>query len=142
MRLFGAGLVVTFLGTCSAMAPPKQSIPSHSRYDLTRLFSRIWHVTNAPSKPAPGSIYIFLANGTMLQTSCGETYRVATWTIDKKAPSVLRVVEDHRLAFTAVITELTDNTLRLQQSLVRSKEKRTIEMKAVPGELLCSGQHE
>jgi hypothetical protein len=105
--------------------------------DLTQLFSRIWRVTNAPSKPASGSIYIFLANGTLLETSCVETYRIATWTIDKKAPSVLRVVEDQQLTFTAAITELTDTTLRLSQDLVRSHEKRTITLTAVEQEFVC-----
>src|SRR5882724_11880562 len=105
--------------------------PNTAGRDLTQLFSRIWRVTNAPSKPASGSIYIFLANGTLLETSCVETYRIATWTIDKKAPSVLRVVEDQQLSFTAAITELTDATLRLSQDLVRSHEKRTITLKAV-----------
>jgi hypothetical protein len=108
-----------------------------SRRDLTQLFSRIWRITNAPSKPALGSIYIFLPNGTLLETSCVETYRIATWTIDKTDPSVLRVVEDNQLAFTAAITELTGKTLRLQQSLVRSNEKRTITLKAVEGEFVC-----
>src|SRR5437879_2582223 len=105
--------------------------------DLTQLFSRIWQVTNAPSKPASGSIYIFLPNGTLLETSCVETYRIATWTIDKRAPSELRVVEDKQLAFTAVITELTDRTLRLRQSLARGKERRDITLKAVEREFVC-----
>jgi glucose/arabinose dehydrogenase len=105
--------------------------------DLTQLFSRAWRVTNAPSQPAPGSIYIFLPNGTLLETSCVETYRIATWTIDKAAPRVLRVVEDGRLAFTATIAELTNTTLRLQQNLVPSNEKRDITLTAVEQEFVC-----
>ncbi len=104
--------------------------------NLTQLFSRIWRVTNAPSPPASGSIYIFLPNGILLETSCVETYRIATWTIDKKAPRVLRVVEDGQLAFTARIAELTDTTLRLQQ-LVRSNKKRDITLTAVEQEFVC-----
>jgi len=65
-------------------------------------------VTKAPSQPPSGSIYIFLSNGTLLQTSCVETYRVAAWTVDKSAPRVLRVVEDGQLACTAKIAQLTD----------------------------------
>lgn len=104
--------------------------------NLTQLFSRIWRVTNAHKQPASGSIYIFLPNGTLLETSCVETYRIATWTIDKKAPRVLRVVEDGQLAFTARIVELTDTTLRLQQ-LVRNNEKRDITLTAVEQEFVC-----
>lgn len=120
--------------SAKADSGPAETAPGR---DLSSLFSRIWRVTNAPSQPAPGSIYIFLANGTLLETSCVETYRIATWTIDKKAPGVLRVVEDGQLAFTATITDLTDTTLRLQQTLVRSNEKRDITLAAVEQEFVC-----
>ncbi len=107
--------------------------------DLTQLFSRIWRFTdsNPPSNPPLNSIYIFLPNGTLLETSCTETYRIATWTIDKQAPLVLRVVEDGQLAFTATIAELTDTRLRLQQILVRSNEKRELTLTAVEKEVVC-----
>jgi len=67
-----------------------------------------------------------LPNGTLLETSCVETYRVATWTVDKAVPHELRVVEDRQLAFTANIAELNDSTLRLQKQLVRSKETKDV----------------
>lgn len=105
--------------------------------DLTPLFSHIWRITNAPSQTPSGSIYIFLPNGTLLQTSCVETYRIATWTIDKKAPRVLRVVADGQLAVTATIAELTNSTLRLQENLVRSNEKRDLTLTAVEQEFVC-----
>jgi hypothetical protein len=127
-------LVLTLVLTGLAGYSQPSNIASR---DLTQLFSRIWQITNASSKPAAGSIYIFLPNGTLLQTSCVETYRIATWTIDKRAPSVLRVVEDKQLAFTAVISELTDSTLRLQQTLARSNERRNITLRAVEREFVC-----
>jgi len=43
--------------------------------DLTQLFSRIWQVTNAPSKPASGSIYIFWQMGRCLKPLVWKTYR-------------------------------------------------------------------
>ena len=46
-------------------------------------------------------------------------------------------MEDKQLAFTALITELTDTTLRLQQTLVRSKETRDLTLEAVEGEFVC-----
>lgn len=105
--------------------------------NLTQLFSRIWRVTDPPAQLAPGSLYIFLPNGTLLETSCVETYRVATWTIDKSAPTVLRVVEDGQLAFTATIIELTDTTLKLQNTLVRSNEQQRVTLTAVEEEFVC-----
>jgi hypothetical protein len=87
---------------------------------LAPLFNRAWRITKAPTPPAPGSIYVFLPNGTLLETSCVETYRIAAWTIDKNSPRELRVVEDRQPAFTAQIEELTGTTLRLQKRLKQS----------------------
>jgi hypothetical protein len=110
--------------------------PARSR-NLTPLLSKIWRVASAPSQPANGSIYIFLANGTLLQTSCVETYRIGTWTINKAQPDVLRVVEDGQLAYTAKITELTNTTLRLEKTLVRSNERQNLTLTAVEREFVC-----
>lgn len=140
-----AGCVV--LGGCSKApnvgspsakpAPVAQPADPAPDTGLQSLFSHIWRVTKAPSPPASGSIYIFLPNGTLLETSCVETYRIATWTVDKAEPRVLRVVEDRQLAFTANIAELNDSTLRLQKQLVRSKETQDVTYSAIEGEFVC-----
>ena len=118
-------------------APVAVSPPRPTGTSLSQLFSRVWRVTKAPSQPALGSIYVFLPNGTLLQTSCVETYRIATWTVDKSAPRVLRVVEDGQLAYTATIAQLTDTTLQLQKNLVRSNEKQAVTLTAVQQEFVC-----
>lgn len=105
---------------------------------LTQLFGRVWRVVNAPSTPPHGAIYVFLPNGTLLRTSCGETYRIATWSADKSAPTLLRVVEDGRLAYTAAIEELSNSTLRLKQELAgRVKETHALTLQGVEEEVLC-----
>jgi hypothetical protein len=104
---------------------------------LNQLFSHVWRVTKAPSPPAAGGIFIFLPDGTVLETSCVETYRIAAWTIAQESPRELRVVEDRQLAYTATIAELTDTTLRLQQHLARSKEMKDIALTAVEQEFVC-----
>jgi hypothetical protein len=114
--------------------PPNASEPETG---TTLLLGRIWRITSAPSQSPAGSIYIFLSNGTLLEASCVETYRVATWAGDKKTPRVLHVVEDKRPAFTAVITELTPTTLKLEQNFSRSHERREIALTAVQGEYVC-----
>jgi len=38
-----------------------------ARDGLGPLFSHIWRLTKAPSQPAADTIYIFLANGTLLE---------------------------------------------------------------------------
>lgn len=105
--------------------------------NLSVLFTHIWQLSNAPSPAPPGSIYIFLANGTLLETSCVEPYRIAGWNVDNGAPSELRVTEDHQLAFTANIAELNNRTLRLHQKLIRSKETRDLTFDAVESEFVC-----
>ena len=128
----------------STPVPPSQTenppAPLLSRADdksLNQLFGHIWRVTKAPSAPAFGSIYVFLPNGMLLETSCMETYRIATWSSDKASPRELRVVEDKQLAFTANIAVLSDSTLRLEKNLVRGKEKQEVTYAAVEGEFVC-----
>lgn len=119
------------------LAGQSQTSRSETGLNLTPLFSKVWRVTKAPSTPANGAIYVFLPSGTLLETSCVETYRVATWTIDKKEPRVLRVTEDGQLAFTARIAELNNNTLRLERTLVRSKERLDLVLSSVEKEFVC-----
>jgi hypothetical protein len=107
------------------------------RDGLRPLFSHIWRLTKAPTQPAAGAIYIFLANGTVLESSCVETYRIATWSVDKSTPRELDVVEDRQPAFTANITDLSDTTLHIRQQFVRTKESRDLTFNAVEGEFVC-----
>ena len=104
---------------------------------LQSSFSHICQVTKAPATPPSDSIYVFLPNGTLLEGSCTETYRIATWTVDKASPPELRLVGDKQLAFTANITELSDSTLRLEKYLARSKEKEDVTYAAVDGKFVC-----
>jgi hypothetical protein len=127
----------TASATAQIPASTSPTSTSGTSGNLTQLFSRVWRVTKAPSTPAPGSIYIFLPNGTLLQTSCGEPYRIARWTIDKAAPKVIRVNEDGQLAYTATISNLSDTTLQIQRSLVRSKENQALTLTAVQQEFVC-----
>ncbi len=113
------------------------AVPSNAGRNLTGLFRHIWQITEAPLRPASGSIYVFLPNGSLLQTSCVETYRIARWSTDKSSPSVLRVVEDGQLAFTASITDLTDRTLKLRRKLARGNETQDITLRAVEREFVC-----
>jgi hypothetical protein len=101
------------------------------------LIGKVWTLTKSPSEPPPGSIYVFFANGTLLEDSCVETYRIATWTQDPRAPHTLHVTEDHHPAFTATILQLTPNLLLLRQRFVRSHESREITLTSVPGEASC-----
>ena len=116
-------------------ASPQKSIAAEDA--LANLFARMWRVMQAPETPAKGAMWVFLRNGTLLETSCVETYRVATWSADPKNPKLLRIVEDRRPAFTAEIVELTDSTLRVEQKLTRQPDVREIIFTGVEGETVC-----
>lgn len=151
LQLFTASLLMIGLFACSqqpdASAPqqspvaeaspaPTPTETSNGR-DLTPLFSHIWRVSDDGSQPQSSSIYVFLPNDTVLETSCTETYRVAAWTVDKAAPDVLKVMENGELAFTAKIIELTNATLQLQENLVKSNEVKDVKLEAIEQEFVC-----
>jgi hypothetical protein len=66
----------------------------------------------------------------LLETSCVETYRIATWSVDKTQPDTLRVVEDQQAVFTATLAESTGSTLH-------SGEVQDITLTAVDEEFVC-----
>jgi hypothetical protein len=113
------------------------SVQNSSQNNFEPLLNRVWRVSNSAYGPAAGSIYIFLSNGTLLQTSCVETYRVALWSVDKTQPSTLRVVEDQQPVFTATIGESEGGTLRLRQKMLRGSEVRDITLTSVDSEFVC-----
>jgi hypothetical protein len=134
------------LAACATRVPANPETPAKSTDNVTAtpsegeidfVFRRVWRVTKSPSPPAQGSIYIFLRNGTLLETSCGEPYRIATWTRDEKEPRSLHVVEDRRPAFTATITELNEKTLHLQQKLTRGNQTNDLTLTGVEQEFVC-----
>jgi hypothetical protein len=114
-----------------------QNSSGDAKASFAPLLNRIWRVSNSPYGQASGAIYIFLWNGTLLETSCVETYRVAVWSVDKAQPDTLRVVEDQQQAFTATVGEASGGTLHLHQKLIRSPETRDITLTAVEGEFVC-----
>lgn len=118
-------------------APASAPAEATQNGDLSTLFSHIWRVSDDSSQPQSSSIYIFLPNGTVLETSCTETYRIATWTVDKAAPNVLKVEENGELAFTATIAELTNATLQLQENLAKSNETKDVRLSAVEQAFVC-----
>ena len=121
----------------STIANVSTSPPASTDDHFAPLFNYIWRISDPNHAPAPGSIYIFLRNGTLLETSCVETYRIALWSVDKAKPDVLRVTEDQQQVFTATLSESTANTIQLHQTLLRSKETRDLTLTAINTEFVC-----
>jgi hypothetical protein len=159
VKWIGGGILLVFLASCEqrpavdstandvrGVGPGTTEVPkvtasaekpAPAEDALANLFARMWRVMKAPESPPKGAMWVFLRNGTLLETSCVETYRVATWSADPKNPKLLRVVEDRRPAFTAEIVELNDTTLRVEQKLTRQPEVREITFTGVEGETVC-----
>ena len=81
---------------------------------------------------------IVLPSGTLLETSCVETYRIATCTADRNDPNTLHVVEYQRPAFAATVSAANpENTLQLRQVLAMgNKETRDLMLTAVNQEMV------
>lgn len=102
-----------FLLLCGACRTPSESIAPAQEAAGPTFVGKPWLATYAAA--APGSLRIFLSDGTLLMDSCGETYRLATW----------RALGERRIEWTedaarveAEITMLTDDRLEWRLHLV------------------------
>ncbi|HKS73646.1 MAG TPA: hypothetical protein VJQ82_10655 [Terriglobales bacterium] len=123
----------------TAEAPPGQKVSATAPHDMPNpLIGRIWRIPNSANGAAVGSIYIFLPNGTLLETSCVETYRIATWTADKNDARAVHVMEDQRPAFDATVMQSSDDRIQLKQTLsMGNRETRDLTLSAVDKEFVC-----
>jgi hypothetical protein len=69
MKSMSRRLVLLSIGSCLACGGAQGQSP---------FVGRTWRSTDASAPP--GTIRIFLPDGTLLMDSCGETYRLARWT--------------------------------------------------------------
>jgi len=134
--LFALSMV---LGGCSTkpVSNPEKESPTKTVTvsPATDLSKHIWRVEQPASRFA-GTIYIFVSDGTLLETSCKETYRIAKWSADPNSPATIQVVEDGQPAFTGTIADAAPTSLRLQRRL-RHGETDERKLSAVTGEFVC-----
>jgi len=127
----------TLLFSTSALFAQTQS-PVAPKSNLTPLFNHIWRITSATPYPHSSSIYIFQPGGTLLETSCVETYRVATWKAVPGKPDTLEVTEDGRTAFSATVLAIDDTALRLRQTLAFGDHAvKEVTLSAIQKEFVC-----
>lgn len=73
-------LLVALLGPagCSWVGLPSPAMPGSGNKGMEELLrDRVW-LDRTPNAP-PGSLRAFLSDGTLIMTSCVETYRLAPW---------------------------------------------------------------
>ena len=118
-RLGIAAIAALVAAACSApSAPPPAATPAPA---APRAFvGKIWLSTDTAA--APGTIRIFLADGTLVMDSCFETYRLARW----EALDGSRVAwQEDTARIEAEVDETTAGELRLRLRLTQEiKEER------------------
>jgi hypothetical protein len=105
MRYLAIALILMLAGAAGSASIPEDA----QRPDLV---GKVWASTDVSA--APGTFRIFLADGTLVMDSCGETYRLSPW----------RRIDDRHIEWTedgirigAEIAELTADRLRLRIQL-------------------------
>jgi hypothetical protein len=134
---WAAGLAACFFMNACARPAAKPEIkkPEQPASAVGQLVGHIWRVEQ-PTSGFLGTIYIFVADGSLLETSCKETYRIARWSTDQQSPSTIQVVEDGQPAFTGTVLDASGANLRLQRRL-RHGETDELKFTAVPDEFVC-----
>jgi hypothetical protein len=105
------------------------AVPAGDESPTARLVNTVWKVT-APAGRARGSFYIFLSDGTLVMTSCVETYRLATWRSD--AAGRIAIAEDEAVKYEAEILEIQDRQARLRLDLRNERIELTLHAADAP----------
>ena len=93
------------------------------------LVSTVWRITSPAGRPL-GSFYIFLPNGTLVMTSCVETYRLATW--QAETTDRLTIAEDPTVRYIADILALSQDSLSVRLNLRNEQVELTFEPAQAP----------
>ena len=118
---FWAGALLLVAGCTS----PPPAAPAST----DRLINKVWRITSPPDR-APGSFYIFLSDGTLVMTSCVETYRLATWRAD--GVSRLMIAEDPGVQYPAEIRDVRDREAHLRLILKSEQVELTLTQADAP----------
>jgi hypothetical protein len=109
---------------CTGSSVDRQSAPP-SRDGQPAFVGKIWNSTD--SSAAPGTLRIFLSDGTLMMHSCVETYRLARWmSIDDRRiawqeegarieAEIVRVTSDELQLRLRLASEVKDEHYRLAQ---------------------------
>lgn len=100
---------------------------SRSREEPDPIAGKVWAETTRDA--APGSLRIFLPDGTLVSTSCVETYRLSRWT--RLAPTRISWQEDGA-RIDAEILQLSGSELKLRLRLVGGAREETFAAAAGP----------
>ncbi|UYO00734.1 MAG: hypothetical protein KIT02_05850 [Devosia sp.] len=123
------------VGTCTSLpalaqdadAAPTEE-PSAESGEDNPLLNRVW-VKQGDDSTVPGTIHIFLADGTLVSDSCWETYRLSTW--QQVSDSEISWDEDG-MTISADIAALSADELVLNLKLLGGDEEQRFSPASVP----------
>jgi hypothetical protein len=129
MLIYSGGLTACVLAAaCRSPFADQQARPASP--EAQPFVGKTWMSTD-PSA-APGTLRIFLPDGTLLMDSCGETYRLARW----------RAIDERRIEWQedtarieAQVTQVSADQLQLRVHLVRELKEENYRLAPVP--FLC-----
>jgi len=99
-------LLITLLAACSDPAPSAPPAPTAP----PSFINKVWSVSASPTV-APGTLYVFLSEGTLVITRTGDKPMTGTWT--RAADGAITMVEEG-LSYRTEILSLTETELRLR----------------------------
>jgi hypothetical protein len=116
-------LAALLLASCSDPAPPAES--KNAETTNANFVNKVWSVTHSTAV-APGTLYVFLSEGTLVITSPGNTPMVGKWS---STPDGLTMTEES-IDYRVEILKLTDSVFTIRSH--NPGEPVEIEMKAAP----------
>jgi hypothetical protein len=112
-----AAALMPLVGACTDRLPPPPAASPASGIAAGVLTNRVW-IKTRPERGV-GSMLIFLSDGTLVQDSCWETYRLSRWRAD--GADALRWQED-TAEIGATVVKSTETELTLLLNLTGGPE--------------------
>lgn len=123
MAAWGVGILP--VTAQDADTPPAEEVEAG---DDNPLLDRVW-VRQDDASGLPGSMHIFLSDGTLVSDSCWETYRLSKW---QQVSETEIAWEEDGMAISADIASLTPEELVLTLKLVGGDEEQHFAPAEIP----------
>lgn len=128
MTAWGVGACASLPVSAQETEPAAETVESEDEDKSNPLLNRVWMQAESESG-LPGSMHIFLADGTLVSDSCWETYRLSKW--QQVTETEISWDEDGTI-INADITALSDAELVLNLKLVGGDQEIRLAPAQVP----------
>jgi hypothetical protein len=108
------------IGACGQSPPAEPNVPAGSRVSFV---NKVWEVSKS-SGVAPGTLYVFLSDGTLVTTSPKSRPALGTW---KETKGLLTMVEEG-ISYRVNVMKLTADEF----TIISNNPGRAVEITLVP----------